>query len=206
MPNNQSKLTVSQASTQTIGSYLKTAKSSDSEMTVIAPEKLSYLKSSDSNNSILQVLNNILILKGQSYQSRMDTVNPVDTRTPQYGGIDLLFGNSGFEVTGNTTIYLAQGSDSTEAEVRIPMPACTMKELRVASSNAPGTDQSFTYTLIRNGIEVSELQAQISGSGVSATVSLKNGIGFDAGDTFSLRLVTTASAVTAYHSYSIKVI
>lgn len=205
MPEGESKLNVGTG--KVVVSYLKQSSSKDSDLVVAAKDKISSIKSiDDDNNSILQVLNNIIILKGKSFQSRLDTVNPVDLTTPQYGGLDVLFGNSGFEVQGNTTIYLAQGSDTTEVEVRIPMPACTMKELRVASSNSPGTNQTFTYTLMKNGIAQTELETQISGSGTSATITLANGVGFSAGDTFSIRLVTSSGAVTAYHSYSVKVI
>lgn len=187
-------------------SYLKSADEKESRIQTTGYDKNSYLKSTTSKDSFINALNNLLILRGVSYQSRLDTINPADTTTPQYGGLDVLFGNSGFEVTGNSTIYLAQGSDTNEAEVRIPMPACTMKELRVASSVAPGTGETFTYTLMRNGVASNELQAQISGSGVSAVITLTNGVGFNAGDTFSVRLTTSSGSVTAYHSYSIKIV
>jgi hypothetical protein len=189
-----------------VQSYLKNPNEKDPKISVKLADKSSYLKAPSSKDSIVHALNNIILLKGSSYQSRLDTINKVDTTTPQYGGLDVLFGNSGFEVSGNTTIYLAQGSDKTEAEVRIPMPACTMKEMRVASSLSPGTNETFTYTLMRNGVASNEMAAQISGSGVSATISLTNGIGFNAGDTFSVRLTTSSGAVTAYHSYSIKIV
>lgn len=205
MPNNESKLLV--------GNSLKYISKLDNEgitESKISVENLSKkvakLSNESLNDSTLQVLNNLLTSRGKSYQSRLDTVSPADTSTPQYGGLDVLFGNSGFQVTGNSTIYLAQGSDSTEAEVRIPMPACTMKEMRVASSIAPGTSQTFTYTLMKNGVAINELQAEISGSGTSSTISPGTGIGFNAGDTFSVRLVTSLNALVAYHSYSIKVV
>lgn len=203
MPNKESKLNVT--STGFVQSYIKNSIENESVLSSDS-SKDSYLKTPLVRDSIFKVLNNTITLKGNSYQSRLDTINQADTSTPQYGGLDVIFGNSGFQVKGNTTLYLAQGSDSTEAEVRIPMPACTMKELRVASSQAPGTSQTFTYTLMKNGVVNSELQAQISGSGVSASIVLNPGVGFNAGDTFSIRLTTSAGAVTAYHSYSVKVV
>lgn len=195
-----------QSTRSNVQSYIKNATEKESKLYVRLSDKFSYIKKADSFESVLKELYNSISLRGNSYQSRLDAVNPADTSTPQYGGLDVIFGNSGFEVTGGTTIYLAQGSDSTEAEVRIPMPACTMKELRVSSSLPPGTGQTFTYTLMRNGNITSELEAQVSGSGVSASITLSNGIGFNAGDTFSIRLVTSSTAATAYHAFSVKII
>jgi hypothetical protein len=59
---------------------------------------------------------------------------------------------------------------------------------------------------MKNGVANNELETQISGSGVSASIVLNPGVGFSAGDTFSIRLTTSASALTAYHSYSVKVV
>lgn len=171
----------------------------DSRSTVVSTSGDSFVA------RLIQTASNALfeeLSSRPSYFSRIDATSTPDfTETSQ--GVEVIFGNSGVPVTAGKTLYIGTILDSSESAVRIPMPAVTITELYVACSTAPGSNQTFTYTVMKNGVATA-LSAQISGSGVSSSDTGES-ISFSAGDTLSVRVVTSAAAATAYHSYAIKV-
>jgi hypothetical protein len=142
---------------------------------------------------------------GASYFSKIDVINPVDNTVSPIGGPDVIFGGSGFPITAGQTLYIGTVVDSVEASVRMPMPQVTMTELYVASAVSPGGGQTFTYTVMKNGVATA-LTAQISGSGTEASdTNPAHSVTFSATDKFSLRVVTSGGSATAYHTYSVKI-
>lgn len=146
-----------------------------------------------------------------SYFGRLDTATKV--AVVQEGANNLLFGGTGFPVTGGSTVYIGTIVDTTETTARIAVPALNMFELRVSCSAAPGSAKTFTYCVMKNGVAqdgnggTTDLSATITGaSDTSGHKTLATSIQFSGGDQFSLRVVATAGATTAYHSYSIKLV
>ena len=146
-----------------------------------------------------------------SYFGKIDTASTV--AVVQQGAKNLLFGGTGFPVTGGSTVYIGTIVDTAETTARIAVPALNMFELRVSCSTAPGSSKSFTYTVMKNGVAqdgsggTTDLSATISGaSDTSGYKTLTTSIAFSGGDQFSVRVVAAAGAATAYHTYSIKLV
>lgn len=137
---------------------------------------------------------------GRTYFSFLDFVSTPDFTVVQTGEKDLLFGSSGFDVSGTATVYIGASIDTIESRVQIPMPECTLKELRVLTSVAPGAG-TLVYTVRKNGVDTS-MTATISGSGFSSTHVTD--VAFAAGDKFSLELEANGAQL-AVHSYSIEI-
>jgi len=147
-----------------------------------------------------------------SYFGRIDTQSRVNV-VPQQEAINLLFGGTGFPVTGGSTVYIGTIVDTTESTARIALPALSMFELRVSSSSSPGDGESYSYVVMKNGIaqdgsgDTTDLSASISGADdTAAYMKLNTGLLFSGGDQFSLRVITSSGSATAYHSYSIKLV
>lgn len=139
---------------------------------------------------------------GPSYHPRADWIS-IPNLTPDPGGeFDVIAGSSLTPVTSGKTIYLGLFGDLTEGVVTIPMPACTITELRCRATTAPGAGQSFTYTLRKNGSDQSSLEASISDSNTEGSDT--GSVAFSAGDKLAIKLVTSAGAATASHLWSIK--
>lgn len=142
-------------------------------------------------------------LSGSSYFGRFNIDYVDNTYTPPPGaGVDLIFGGTGFEVDAASDLYVGTIVDSDQTAIWIPLPAVSMSTLYVASSVAPGTGESYTFTVYKNTTPTA-MTAQISGSGTSASYSAST-ITFSAGEKFSVRIVTSSGAQTAYLTYSAK--
>ena len=139
---------------------------------------------------------------GLSYHPRADWIS-IPNLTPDPGGeFDVIAGSSLTPVTGGTTIYLGLFGNPTEGLVSIPMPACTITELRCRATAAPGSGKSFTYTLRKNAVDQGSLVVAVSGTGEESSDT--GSVSFSAGDKLSVKLVTDSGAGTAHHLWSIK--
>lgn len=141
-------------------------------------------------------------LSGSSYFGRLNFNDPVDNTYVPVTGVDLIFGGTGFEVDGGTDLYVGSIIDTDRDAVAIPLPAISLTNLYVASSIAPGTGETFTFTVYK-GSTPTAMTTQISGSGTSASYSAST-ITFTAGEKFSVRIVTSAGAQTAFLTYSVR--
>lgn len=142
---------------------------------------------------------------GESYYSRLDSISAPDFTIGASGDRKLIFGGSVFPVTGGQTVYMGSSVDPTEANARISLIQCTVKQVQVSSSVAPGTGESFTYTLMKNGTADSTFVVTAENSNQSGSISDSTGLAFSNGDFISLRLVTSSGASSAHHSFSIKI-
>ncbi len=136
---------------------------------------------------------------GGSYFSRLDTISPVDNTQAPTGGVELIFGNSGFPINAGETLYIGTVVDADWAAAGIPMPAMTLSSIVVACSQAPGGGQTFDYAVMKNG-SATGMTAQISGTGRFAHIT--GAVAFNYGDSFTLRVIASAGAATCNHSYS----
>ena len=84
--------------------------------------------------------------------------------------------------------------ESTEAEAQLPMPATgTIQELHATMSSAPGTGNSVTFTIRKNGTSTA-VACTVSGSATSCADSV-NAVGFGTGDLISVQINDTAGVV-----------
>lgn len=178
---------------------------STSELTVDSSSpKVSTLDGSSSISSLLEVVEKVYSLTGASYRSFLDVVSTPDW-TPVETGVEVIFGNSGFPISAGQTLYITVLTDSVREAVEIPLPAVTMTELYVSSGGtAPGSGQTYTYTVMKNGVATA-LSATISGTSTDVQSDTGETVVFSAGDLFALRVVTSASAAQAYHSFGVKI-
>lgn len=184
MPDSKSSLTVDNLTSDT-GSILVSS-DQDSRSTLL-PDDLKLTQT------------------GSSYYGRLDTISTPDFSIGASGDTKLIFGGSAFPVTSGQTVYLGSGIDATEANARISLIACTVKQIQVSSSSAPGTGQNFAYTVMKNGSADSTFTVTVSNSNQSGSVTDGTGTSFSNGDYISVKLVTSAGAATAHHSFSIKI-
>jgi hypothetical protein len=96
-----------------------------------------------------------------------------------------------------TTYYAAPGAGVLfTTEYKWPVPRnCRVKRLYVNCGTAPGSGQTVTVTVRKNGSDGS-VTAQVSGVGTTAT-DLTNEDSYSAGDLLSIKVVTSASATAA---------
>lgn len=113
----------------------------------------------------------------------------------------IFFGPASSTAAGATT-YIAPNASfdgGSESVVSRPMSApCTISNLRIKVQGAPVGAETFTYTLFKNG-SATALTVTLTGSAVTGS-DLAHSIEYAAGDTMSLRLVTSASAAVVYHT------
>ena len=100
------------------------------------------------------------------------------------------------------TVYIGGGGPDTRmASAQTPVPQGTVKRLRFGADIAPGSGQSFTYTLLKNGVATS-CAFTVTGStrkgGSDVEVSCSDG------DEICVRVVTSAGAQKANHSGSLQ--
>lgn len=149
------------------------------------------------------VQDNLWHRSGVSFFGRLDTENPVyNTYTPINGGLNLIFGGTGFEIAPGSDLYVGTIVDAIREDIWIPIPACSMTNFYVASSVAPGGSETYTFTVYKNTV-AQAMTAVISGSGTSASYS--GTISYSAGDKFSVRVVTSSLANVAFLTYSVRI-
>jgi hypothetical protein len=107
--------------------------------------------------------------------------------------------------TQNTTRYAAgYGSgdaSATESDVQFPMPACTVKNLRVCSNTVVAAGQNAVITIRKNGANTGVTCTLTNASRISS--DLTNSVAFAAGDLMTVSVVSSATAGT--HTYNILV-
>lgn len=108
--------------------------------------------------------------------------------------------SSGYPIAGGQTAYLGGFVDSRIEGAQVPVPAGVVRGMWFAASAAPGSGQSFTYTLMKNGVatacKVTLTGAQRKGkSTVEVTCSDQ--------DEICVRVEASALAAEANHNGSI---
>lgn len=91
---------------------------------------------------------------------------------------------------------------STESEAQIPMPACTLRNLRVAASSAMALGSS-TIVVRKNGVDTGLTVSPDNSGRVFADTT--NSVEFAAGDLFSLKVTSGAAVGTRTYVASIDV-
>lgn len=87
---------------------------------------------------------------------------------------------------------------TNENEAQIPMPACTLRNLRASVDTAPAGVQTVTITIRKNGVATA-LTCQLTNGGLSAgrvAVDTADSVTFAAGDLLSVQVVTSATVGT----------
>lgn len=144
-------------------------------------------------------------LPGVSYVPRFDDVSPVTFFDGPITWIDadMLTGTTQSNITAGQTIYVGLFEDADFNDVSIPLPAGQAVHLIAEANAAPGSGETFTYTITRNGVDtsmsvtVSDLAT--SGSTIANPVTLSTN-----GDKLAVKIVTSSNAATAKHRFSIR--
>lgn len=123
--------------------------------------------------------------------------------TLETNGGALYFG-SGPTLMSPGTFYLNDvAAYPSEASAKRTMASAkTMSSLSVSCSTAPGSGQSFTYTLRKNGADTA-LTCAISGASATTASDMSHSVSFAPGDELSLKVVVSASALSASHTASV---
>ena len=108
----------------------------------------------------------------------------------------------------NTTRYLNPGGSvatlpELDARMRIPY-TCTVRNLYVRSTLAPGAGETYTYTIYLNGAPTA-ITCQIEGAVDVEADDLVNIVAVAAGDELTLEIAVSLNGVAAYHNYSFEV-
>lgn len=97
---------------------------------------------------------------------------------------------------GGSVFHAAEG----DARMRIPFD-CVIRLLYCRSEFPPGAGDTYTYTIMVNGI-ASILTAQIAGAAAVEGNDLVNAVAVAAGDELTIRVVTSVGAAQGYHLWS----
>jgi len=108
----------------------------------------------------------------------------------------------------NTTVYAggyasSAGSSVTESEVQFPMPACTVKNLRVCVS-ATVSATTTVLTIRKNGADTG-VTATLTTSGRIVS-DLVNTVAFAAGDLISVKIVSGATTGTRNYNVTFEMV
>ena len=122
------------------------------------------------------------------------------TKAGWYGGT-----TPGTGIAAGLTVYLSpRGAHATESSTAVVFPiASVLKRVRVVADGSPGAGKSFTYTLRVNGIDQA-VTATMADAATTAS-DLTHSVTVAAGDTVSVKLVTSAGASTREHAVSLDV-
>lgn len=176
---------------------------SSRDSSTLLPDDLTIAGSQDSSTLLPDDLK--ISENRDSYFSRLDMVSSPDFSIAASGDKKMIFGGSTYSVTGGQTVYLMIGTDKTEDNTALALIECTAKQLQVSSTSAPGTGESFVYTIMKNGSADPLLETTVANANKSGGLSDATGISFSNGDEISVRLVTSASAAESRHTFSIKI-
>jgi hypothetical protein len=137
---------------------------------------------------------------GASFLARLDDeTTPVPSTATV---LDMIAGSTLGSVGAGQTLYLGLFEDADVADVSLPVPAGTAAQVFVESTAAPGSGESFAFTIIKNGSATS-MAVTVSDTSTAGTTTA-NPVGCANGDRLALRLVTSAGAASAKHRYSIR--
>jgi hypothetical protein len=141
------------------------------------------------------------IYAGASYFPRLDTIT-----TPNFAPVtevfDLIAGTTMTQIGSSQTLYVGLFEDGTENKVSIPLPTGTVSQLTVESSVAASSNGDYVYTVMKEG-SAQTMTISMSAGQTSASTTA-NQVSVASGDTFSVKIVTSASAPSAFHRYSVK--
>ncbi len=102
--------------------------------------------------------------------------------------------------TQGTTVYLGGYStlsgSATESDVQVPMPACTVRNLRATLDTTPAGGQSVVFTVRKNGADTT-LSVTVDSIGRTA-VSSGVAVSFSSNDLLSISSVSSATVGTRY--------
>lgn len=104
---------------------------------------------------------------------------------------------SALDQAQNTTRYcggFGNAPSATESEVQIPMPACTVRNMRVSLDSTPAAGQNFTLTLRKNGVDTA-LSVTVSNPD-TLQADLTHSVTFASGDLLSIKSVSSATSGT----------
>lgn len=138
---------------------------------------------------------------GQALRGRFDDFSTPQT-IPTEGTPDMLLGATISKITGGNTVYIGTFEDRLDQRVSIPVPEGTCVQLNVRSDTAPGSGESFTYAVMKNGSATS-MTITVENTSQEGSTSL-NQVSCSTGDRISIRLVASAGAATAYHRFSLR--
>jgi hypothetical protein len=83
-------------------------------------------------------------------------------------------------------------NSATEAPTQVPMPACIIRNLRVAASAAPAGGETWTVTVRKNGVDTAVSCVLTSAAGRKAS-DLANAAVFADGDLLSVKIVSSTN-------------
>jgi hypothetical protein len=144
------------------------------------------------------------IYEGASYFPRLDTITTPNfvPPPPSEEVFDLIAGTTMTEIGSSQTLFVGLFEDATENKVSIPLPAGTVAQLTVESSAAASSTGDYIYTVVKEGSAQSMTISMAAGQTSASTTA--NQVSVASGNTFSVKIVTSASAPSAFHRYSVK--
>jgi len=107
-------------------------------------------------------------------------------------------------IASGATVYLgSNGAQATavQTEYLTPVVGAAVK-IVVSADQAPGSGETFTYTLYQDGAATS-LSGSVTGSDLGGTFF--GDVPVNPGDNLSIQLVTSSGAIPAHHRYAISV-
>ena len=126
----------------------------------------------------------------------------------RHAHISSLLGASNGVVPANVTVYAppagaveSAGIGNSQTPISIN---CIIDYLYVIATAAPGAGETFTYTLMVNGV-ASALTCQIAGAAAVPANDLVNAVQVNAGDDLCIRIVTSLNAAITYHHWSFRI-
>lgn len=114
----------------------------------------------------------------------------------------------GLSVTAGSTVYIAPSSratpTATETDHQVVVPTGgTLNRLNVTATSAPGTGETFTFTLRKNGADT-VLTETISGTNTTVASPANNPVTVAAGDLICIAIAGSAAAATAVVKISLE--
>ena len=106
-------------------------------------------------------------------------------------------------VAANSTNYFTYQTYGADAAARVPISYNgILQNLYVESFVAPGAGETYTYTVMINGLATA-LTCQIAGAVATQANDLANAVAVAPGDLISIRVVTSLNAAATPHKASV---
>lgn len=119
-------------------------------------------------------------------------------------GAETMTGSSSSTVAAGATTYLGVGGHGAINERNgIVSKAGKATRFFVRTSNTPGSGNTFTYTVVKNGVDTT-MTGTISDAGTTLDTS-SNEFSVARGDRLTVKLVTSASASAVHHAWGLSV-
>lgn len=115
-----------------------------------------------------------------------------------------LTGSTPSTVAAGTTVYLGPAGAQTYSQDScfVANKPGVVSTIYAASQFAPGAGETYTYTLVKNGIDTSMVCVTSGASSFSSQTSI-NDVSYNSTDTLELKLVTSAGAAVGKHRFFI---